>query len=457
MPKTGPVRALLLSAALGAAQPALASVPATQAQVASQTEIQELEKFMDVYERVKAKYVKDVDDHTLIKGAIDGMLSALDPHSSYAEGSDFDELQTLSDGDYAGLGVVTTIDGGFLRVVSTTEGAPASKAGIKPKDFITRINGELIYDMSLDEASGKLRGDPGSKVALTIRRAGADKPIEMNVTRSVIEVKPVKWEVRKNVGIINLNIFNGKAGDETRSAIEAINAATHGGPAGYILDLRSNGGGVLTEAVDIADLFLEQGEIVSRRGRTNDDIQRYYARPGDLAHGKPVIVLVDAGTASASEIVAGALQDHHRALILGEQSFGKGSVQSVWNIGPKRALRLTTELYYLPSGRSIQGEGIDPDIVVPQLSDGEGDRRTARRNDVREADLRRHLIADAPVEDALLIDSDPPSPRFTVTAASLKSRGVEDFQLDYALNIISRLDPSANIADRTAKKAPKEG
>ena len=455
MPKAGLIRVLMISAAVVAAPPAFASASTTQAQIASQTEIDELEKFMDVYERVKAKYVKDVDDHTLIKGAIDGMLSALDPHSSYAEGSDFDELQTLSNGDYAGLGVVTTIDGGFLRVVSTTEGAPAQKAGIKPKDFITRIDGQLIYDMSLDEASGRLRGDPGSKVALTIRRAGIGKPIEMTVTRGVVEVKPVKWEVRKNVGIINLNIFNGKAGDETRSAIEAINSATHGGPAGYILDLRSNGGGVLEEAVDIADQFLEGGEIVSRRGRTKDDIQHYYARPGDLAQGKPVIVLVDAGTASASEIVAGALQDHHRALIVGEQSFGKGSVQSVWTIGPKRALRLTTELYYLPSGRSIQGEGIDPDIVVPQLTDGEGKSR--RRDDVREADLRRHLIADAPVEDALLIDSDPPSPRFMVTAASLKSRGVADFQLDYALNIISRLDPAANIAEQAAKKAPKEG
>jgi carboxyl-terminal processing protease len=312
-----------------------------------------------------------------------------------------------------------------------------------------------MYDVPLDEASAKMRGDPGSKVTLTVRRAGVEKPIELTLTRAVIDVKPVKWEIRKNVGIINLNIFNGKAGEATRSAIEAINNASHGAAAGYILDLRSNGGGVVEEAVDIADQFLDGGEIVSRRGRTNEDILRYYARPGDLTNGRPVIVLVDAGTASASEIVAGALQDHHRALIVGEQSFGKGSVQSVWNIGPKRALRLTTELYYLPSGRSIQGEGIEPDIVVPQLTDGE---RKTRRGDVREADLRHHLIADVPVEDAALIDSDPPSPRFAITPASLKSRGVEDFQLDYAVNIISRLDPSANIADRSGKRtSPKEG
>jgi carboxyl-terminal processing protease len=398
--------------------------------------------------------VKEVDSHTLVKGAIEGMLSALDPHSSYAEGSDYEDLQQISDGDYGGLGLVTTVDGGFIRVVSTTEDTPAWKAGIKPKDFITHVDGKLVYGLSLDEATGKLRGDPGSKVKLTIRREGVTKPIQMSVTRAIIDIKPVKWEVRKNVGVINLNIFNGKAGEETRSAIEAINTATHGGASGYVLDLRSNGGGVVDEAVDIADLFLDGGEIVSRRGRTADGNRHYFARPGDLTGGRPVIVLVDAGTASASEIVAGALQDHHRALIVGEQSFGKGSVQSIYQMGGERALRLTTELYYLPSGRSIQGEGIEPDIIVPQLTDGS---RKARIN-LRESDLRRHLYADVPVEDAELIETDPVAPRFTVTAASLKSRGVRDFQLDYAVNIISRANPPANIADRGGKKpAPKDG
>jgi len=451
MQKTGLVSALLLSAAFAVPSPALASVPpAAPAAAPTNNDIEELDTFMDVYERVKARYVKDVDAHTLVKGAIDGMLAALDPHSSYAEGSDFDDLQTISDGDYGGLGLVTTVDGGFIRVVSTTEDAPAWKAGVKAKDFITHIDGKLLYGLSLDEATGKLRGTPGSKVQLTIRREGASKPIALTITRDVIEVKPVKWEVRKNVGIINLNIFNGKAGEETRNALLAINTATHDNAVGYILDLRSNGGGVVDEAVDIADLFLEGGEIVSRRGRESDSNQHYYARPGDLAHGRPVIVLVDSGTASASEIVAGALQDHHRALIVGEQSFGKGSVQSIYPMGSKRALRLTTELYYLPSGRSIQGEGIDPDIVVPQLSDRE---RKGRIN-LRESDLRRHLIADVPVEDADLIASDPIAPRFAVTTASLKSRGVADFQLDYALNILNRLAPPANIADRRAGKAP---
>src|SRR4051794_15092843 len=450
MRKTGLVSALLLSVALAVPSPALASVPASPAAAPTGNDIEELDTFMDVYERVKARYVKDVDAHTLVKGAIDGMLAALDPHSSYAEGSDFDDLQTISDGDYGGLGLVTTIDGGFVRVVSTTEDAPAWKAGVKPKDFITHIDGKLLYGLSLDEATGKLRGTPGSKVQLTVRREGVSKPIAMTITRDVIEVKPVKWEVRKNVGIINLNIFNGKAGEETRNALVAINSATHDAAVGYILDLRSNGGGVVDEAVDIADLFLESGEIVSRRGRGFGFHQIYYARPGALARGRRVIVLVDSGTASASEIVAGALQDHHRALIVGEQSFGKGSVQSIYPMGSKRALRLTTELYYLPSGRSIQGEGIDPDVLVPQLSGGD---RKGRIN-VRESDLRRHLIADVPVEDADLIASDPGAPPFTVTKASLKSRGVAGFQLDYALNILNRLAPPTNIADRRGPKTP---
>ena len=438
------MRTSLIAVAMIAAPPAFAS--ATTVSQEQQSTFDELEKFMDVYQRVKMNYVKSVDDHTLIKGAIDGMLSALDPHSSYAEGSDFDDLQTISEGDYGGLGVVTTVDDGFVKVVSTTEDTPAWRAGIKPNDYITRINGEVVYGLKLDEATDKLRGKPGSKVQITIRRANVLKPIELGLTREVINVKPVKWEVRKGVGIINLNIFNGKAGAETRAAMEAINTATSGGPLGYILDLRSNGGGVLQEAVDIADLFLDRGEIVSQRGRTTDMAEHFYARQGDLAHGRPVIVLVDAGSASASEIVAGALQDHRRALIVGEKSFGKGSVQSIYLMGDRRALRLTTDFYYLPSGRSIQAGGIEPDIVVPQISD-EGSQQLA----VRESDLRKHLLAEVGSDDALLSQEDPPSPRFSATPASLKRRGVSDFQLHYAINILGRLGP-ASIADTTGHK-----
>ena len=440
----------LFISAVALAPPAFASAPTPAPATAQETTFEELDKFMDVFQRVRSSYVRKVDDHTLLKVAIDGMLAALDPHSGYAEGKDYDDLKTITDAEYAGVGVITTVDGGFVRVVSTTEDTPAWRAGIKPKDFITHVDGKLIYDLPLDEATDQLRGKPGSQVRLTLRREGAKKPIELTLTRAVIDVRPVKWEVKKRVGIINLNIFNGRSGDDVRDAVNQINAATADGPLGYILDLRSNGGGIVDEAVDIADLFLEQGEIVSRRGRDPKETQRYYARPGDLAKGRPVVVLVDSGTASASEIVAGALQDHHRALVVGERSFGKGSVQSIMTLGDRRALRLTTELYYLPSGRSIQGEGIDPDIQVPQLSDAD----RGRRLNIRESDLRRHLIAEAATDDAALVGTDPPNPRFAVSAAALKRQGVADYQLDYAIKIIGRLGP-ASIAERPAKPAAK--
>ena len=428
----------------------LAFVPVTASAAepaVSAATLEQLEIFMDVFERVKATYVKPVDDATLIKGAIDGMLSALDPHSNYAEGADFADLRTISDGNYGGLGLLSTVEDGLLKVVSVTEDTPAWKAGIKPGDYITHLDGQLMYGMKLDEAVAKMRGKPGSTVRVTIRSQGSTEPKQIQVARAVIDVNPVKWEVQRGVGIINLNIFNGKSAEATREAIVKINEATKGGPLGYILDLRSNGGGVLQEAVDIADLFLEQGEIVSQRGRDNGSIQRFYANPGDLAGGRPVIVLVDAGSASASEIVAGALQEHRRALVLGDKSFGKGSVQSVFVMGPDRALKLTTDLYYLPSGRSIQAGGIEPDIAVPQLSDA----TRLTRLEVREADLRRHLLAQAGDDDALIARDDPPSARFMISAADLKKQGVNDFQLKYAIDVIARV-PGTYIAEDQRKK-----
>ena len=446
--RSGFTRSLVLGLALALATPtaAAATTPATG------TTFDELERFMNVFERVKKNYVKPVDDHTLINGAIDGMLAALDPHSSYAEGQDFENLQTIADGNYGGLGLVTTIEDGLLKVVSTTEDTPAWRAGIKSGDYITHINGELMFGSTLDESVGKMRGEPGSKVELRLRREGNPKPIELSLVRGVIDVNPVKWEVRNRVGIINLNIFNGRSGEATREAIQKINAATNDNALGYVLDLRSNGGGIVDEAVEIADMFLEQGEIVSQRGRSNDTIRRFYARPGDLTNGRPLVVLVDAGSASASEIVAGALQDHHRGLVIGERSFGKGSVQSVFRMGSDRALKLTTELYYLPSGKSVQGGGIDPDIVVPQLSD---EARLSRLK-VRESDLKRHLITEAGDQEALLKREDPPSPRFTLTAADLKKKGIDDYQLDYAIKLLQRVGP-VNIASdphRSGEKTP---
>jgi len=427
---------------------ALSMVPvsASSFAAADTTNYQELEKFMSVYERVKANYVDKVDDHTLIKGAIDGMLSALDPHSSYVEAADFDQLKTTTDGNYGGLGLTVSIEDGAVKVIAPTEDTPAWRAGIKSGDYITHINGELVYGLSLDEAVSKMRGDPGSAIKLTIVRPGRDKPFDVSMTREKIELRPVKWEIKEGVGYININTFSGNVGEQTRAALVAIDKATGGHPLGYVVDLRSNPGGLLDQAVDVADDFLDSGEIVSQRGRDKDDIERYYARPGDMAHGLPVVVLTDAGTASASEIVAGALQDHRRALIMGEKSFGKGSVQTVVQTGPDAALRLTTARYYTPSGRSVQAGGIDPDIVVPQLSDPDYKDRKV----VREVDLRRHLLAQSKVEDKLLEADDTPDPRFMMTPAALEKQGIKDFQLYYAINTIKRLSSAATTTIASA-------
>ncbi|QIK78398.1 S41 family peptidase [Sphingomonas piscis] len=431
---------------------ALALVPvATSAFAAADSaNYQELETFMSVYERVKANYVEKVDDHTLIKGAIDGMLAALDPHSSYVEASDFDTLRTTTDGNYGGLGITVSTEDGAVKVIAPSEDTPAWRAGIKAGDFITHINSELVYGLTLDQAVEKMRGAPGSAIKLTIVRPGRDKPLEFSLVRERIELRPVKWEVKDGIGIININTFSGNVADATKAALVAVDKATGGKPLGYVIDLRSNPGGLLDQAVEVSDAFLNQGEIVSQRGREKTDIERYYATPGDMAHGLPVIVLVDAGSASASEIVAGALQDHRRALIMGEKSFGKGSVQTVVQTGPSSALRLTTARYYTPSGRSVQAGGIEPDIAVPQLSDPDyKDRPT-----VREADLRRHLISQANADDKLLQHDDKTDPRFTASAAELEKQGVKDFQLDYALKTLKRLAPArqATAAVTSAKK-----
>ena len=340
------------------------------------------------------------------------------------------------------------MEDGVVKVIAPTEDTPAWRAGIKAGDYITHINGEFLNDVTLDEAVAKMKGNPGTPVKLTIVRPGRDKPIELTLVRERIELRPVKWEIKDGIGYININTFSGNVGDQVKSALLSVDKATGGKPLGYIVDLRSNPGGLLDQAVDVADDFLESGEIVSQRGRDKSDIERYYARPGDMAHGLPVIVLVDAGTASASEIVAGALQDHRRALVMGETSFGKGSVQTVVITGPQSALRLTTARYYTPSGRSVQAGGIEPDIAVPQLSDPDYKDRPR----IREADLRRHLLAQAKVEDKLLENDDTTDPRFAMTSAELEKAGVKDFQLDYAIKTLKRLSGPVSVASAAGTK-----
>ena len=409
----------------------------------------ELENFLSVFERVRANYVEEVDDATLIRGAIDGMLSSLDPHSSYLTESDFASMRLTTDGEYGGLGLTVTQRDGAVFVISPTEDTPADRAGLKAGDYITHIDDELLFGLSLDESVAKMRGEPGSTVKLTVIRPGRSEPFDVDVMREIIDLRPVKWEVENNVGIININQFSAPVADAVGEAIRDIDAKVGGsGPVGYIVDLRSNPGGLLTQAVEVSDIFLERGEIVSERGRNAADIDRFYAKRGDLANGKPVIVLIDAGSASASEIVAGALQDHRRAVIMGETSFGKGSVQTVIQTGEATALRLTTARYYTPSGRSVQAGGIEPDIIVPQLSDPDRQNRTR----MREADLQRHLVAQAGVEDDILEDDTSPDPRFAQTAEELEEAGIDDFQLHYAVQTLNRLAKAGGANKRVAAR-----
>jgi len=430
---------------------AVALVPAATAALAAVdvSTYRELDQFMSVFERVRAEYVETVDDKTLLRGAIDGMLASLDPHSSYLDEKGFKSLMSTTEGNYGGLGLNVTMEDEVVKVIAATEDTPAFRAGIKAGDYLTHLDGKLIYGGTLDEAVEQMRGPPGTSVRVTVIRPGRDKPFDVTLTRAIINLKTVEWEIKDRVGIINVNGFDKTVTDATLAAMTSIEKSLGGRPLGYIVDLRSNPGGLLDQAIGLSDVFLERGEIVSQRGRKRSDTERYYAKPGDAAHGLPVIVLVDAGSASAAEIVAGALQEHHRALVMGERTFGKGSVQTLLPLTQATALRLTTARYYTPSGKSVQEGGISPDIVVPQLSDPDYKSRPR----VREADLRRHLINEVKVEDDVVQDDGKPDPRFAATADELKKKGIEDFQLHYALQTIARLGKTQSAAAGGVKKA----
>jgi carboxyl-terminal processing protease len=431
---------------------AVAIIPAASAGFAAVDvgTYRELEQFMTVFERVRSEYVEKVDDKTLLRGAIDGMLNALDPHSSYLDEKGFKSLMTTTEGEYGGLGLSVTLEDGTVKVMTVSEDTPAHRAGLKTGDYLTHLDGKLLYGGTLDEAVEQMRGSPGTRIKVTVVRPGRDKPFDVALTRAIIELKTVKWEVKDRVGIINVNGFDKTVTESTLAAIAAIDKSIGGKPLGYVLDLRSNPGGLLDQAVGLSDVFLERGEVVSQRGRKKGDIERYYARAGDAAQGLPVVVLVDSGSASAAEIVAGALQEHHRAIVMGERTFGKGSVQTLLPLSSQTALRLTTARYFTPSGKSVQEGGITPDIAVPQLSDPDYKDKPK----FRESDLRRHLINEAKVDDDVVQDDGKPDPRFAMTAEQLKKQNITDYQLHYALQTISRL---GKVQQAAAGGAPKTG
>ncbi|QZD94202.1 S41 family peptidase [Qipengyuania gelatinilytica] len=431
---------------------AVALIPATTAGLArvDGNAGPEFGKLFAVYERVKASYVEPVEDDVLINGAIDGMLAALDPHSAYLDGSDLQRLETMIDGNYSGLGLSVVSEDGAVKIISPFRGSPADQAGIKAGDYITHLDGELIYGLELDEAVSRMRGREGTSIRLTVFRPGRDEPFDVDVTRGVIELEPVTWELKDgNIGHIMVNEFSRDVGSDVYAAWKDLQAKATGRLNGLVLDLRSNPGGSLDEAVALSDLFLTKGRIVSQRGRARGESITYDAETvfrGDIAEGLPMVVLIDAGSASASEIVAGALQDHRRAVIMGDRSFGKGSVQSLLPLGRSAALKLTTARYYTPSGHSVQEGGIRPDISVPQLSDP--DLATRSRFRMRESDLRGHLVNEIGLKDEDLERDKRDDPRFQLTAEELEAQGIEDFQLHYALENLRRTTPSA-VASRT--------
>ncbi len=427
---------------------AVALIPATTAGLAAVDgrASAQFERLATVYQLVKLRYVEKVDDKKLEEGAIGGMLAALDPHSTFVSGASMQRLNTMIDGNYSGLGLSVVMDDGAVKVVAPMKGSPAEAAGVKAGDYITHLDGKLIYGGELDDAVAQMRGEAGTKIRLTIFRSGRDGPFDVTVTRGVIKLEPVTWELQDGVGIISVNEFSADVGTDVAKGIEDLKKQSGGKLVGIVLDLRQNPGGALEEAVALSDIFLTKGDIVSQRGRNTRDDEYFKAEsmiPGDLAKGLPVIVLIDAGSASASEIVAGALQDQRRAVIMGERSFGKGSVQSLYFLDNSRtsAVKITTARYYTPLGRSVQEGGIVPDIAVPQLSDPDARRRAELT--VRESDLRRHLVNEAAMDDKKLEADRQADPRFKMTADELKAKGIKDFQLYYAVQTLRRTAPPA--------------
>ena len=363
------------------------------AQAAATDTYRQLNLFGDVFERVRADYVEKPADSKLIESAINGMLAGLDPHSSYMDAKSFRDMQVQTRGEFGGLGIEVTMEDGLIKVVAPIDETPAAKAGILANDLITKLDDEQVQGLTLNQAVEKMRGPVNTKIRLTIMRKGADKPIEVSITRDIIRVRSVRSHLEgEDVGYIRITQFNEQTTEGLKKAISDIAGKIDNDKLkGYVIDLRNNPGGLLDQAISVSDTFLQKGEIVSTRGRNADETQRFNARPGDLTKGKPIIVLINGGSASASEIVAGALQDHKRATLLGTRSFGKGSVQTIIPLGSGNgALRLTTARYYTPSGRSIQAKGITPEIQV--LQDVPEDLK-ARTDTKGEASLRGHLKA----------------------------------------------------------------
>jgi len=400
---------------------------------------EQLDLFGDIFERIRAEYVEEVDEGDLIEAAINGMLTSLDPHSSYLSPDDAEEMQVRTRGEFGGLGIEVTQEEGFVKVVSPIDGTPADNAGVEAGDFITHVDGESVLGLTLDDAVDRMRGPVGSEIVITVVREGEPEPFDVSIIRDTIKIRAVRARTEQQSVVLRVTTFNDQTFKNLEEAYaEQVEAA--GGAEkvnGIVLDLRNNPGGLLTQAIKVSDAFLEEGEIVSTRGRDPQDGDRFNASPGDITGGKPVVVLINGGSASASEIVAGALQDHRRAVVVGTKSFGKGSVQTVMPLRGDGAMRLTTSRYYTPSGRSIQALGVSPDILVeqPRRARGEPDEAEDETPGLRsEADLRGRLDNDSLSEDEIRqIEEER---RRAEEAAALRA---EDYQLAYAIDVLKGL------------------
>ena len=409
---------------------------------------EQLDLFGDIFSRIRAQYVEEVQTDKLIEAAINGMLTSLDPHSSYMPAKDFADMQVQTRGEFGGLGIEVTQEEGFIKVVSPIDDTPAAAAGIQSGDFITHVNGESVLGLTLDAAVEMMRGEVGSEIIITVVRKDVPEPFDVSIIRDVIKLTAAKSRVVGNTVVVRLTTFNEQTypglEEGIRKSVEEAGGIDQ--VNGFVLDLRNNPGGLLTQAIKVSDAFLETGEIVSTRGRSAGDGERFNATPGDLTGGKPLVLLINGGSASASEIVAGALQDHRRAIVVGTKSFGKGSVQTVIPLRGDAAMRLTTARYYTPSGRSIQALGVAPDIIVSQpipAADGTGTEAdaaaaAAAAKTRSEADLRGIITNDSMTEDEKrLLEEERARAE---EAAKLRD---EDYQLAYAIDILTGLSAIA--------------
>jgi carboxyl-terminal processing protease len=416
--------AFLILAGL-AAGTAVLNMSRSHSAIAANSEIyRQLDLFGDVLERVRSDYVEEPEDSKLIESAINGMLNALDPHSAYLNAKHFRDMQVQTRGEFGGLGIEVTMEKGVVKVVAPIDDTPADKAGLRTNDFITHLDDEQIQGMTLQEAVEKMRGPVNTPINLTVVREGEEEPLKIKVVRDVIRINPVKARAEDDVGYVRITTFNEQTYSELKKAIAKLKTDMGSKLKGYVIDLRNNPGGLLDQAISVSDAFLEKGAIVMTRGRNLQETQRSNARPGDLTDGKKIAVLINGGSASASEIVAGAIQDQKRGTIIGTRSFGKGSVQTIIPLEGSGAIRLTTARYYTPSGRSIQAKGIDPNIVVEQELPEELKKKTQKTRG--EADLRGHLKSDDEKESS-------------GSSAYVPREKEKDTQLKYALNFVRGL------------------